>query len=151
MADWKQQLSRLVKHVDRKSSEHVLTQPQVEAFIRETATPALEEVAQELERQGRNVHLEGGDSFVQLTVLREGEEEFAYAVRARTLHKPGFALVGLSPRADDTYQRAEVYLNGKAQDHGIGRYSREQVIHHFLHEYGQYLRWQTPRPSEPEH
>jgi choline/glycine/proline betaine transport protein len=137
MADWKKQLGRLLGGARPEPPLHA---EDVRAFLRDVARPALDEIAEELRHRGRQAHLEAADDHVVISILDGDSPEFEYAIRARNLFKPGFAVGALT--AEKPFQRAQVYLNGEAQDYGIGRYSKEQVIHHFLHEYELHVRWQ---------
>ena len=92
---------------------------------------------------------EPGPDQVSITVYDGDEEEFYYAVRARTFRNATFAFPEMTFKDDekDAHHRAMVYTREGAQDYGIICYEKEQVIANFMHEYDRQLRWQKPTKS----
>ncbi|MGK7312797.1 MAG: hypothetical protein ACN0LA_11220 [Candidatus Longimicrobiales bacterium M2_2A_002] len=144
---WKERLKQLVgqEHPRRGDRE------EVQRFLREVVAPALEQVADELARHDREAALEVDDDEVSITVFDGDEEEFRYAVKARTFRKASFAFPELTFRDDDrdTYHRAMVYTHEGARNYGIMGYDADGVIDNFMYEYDRQLRWQAPtRPRD---
>lgn len=144
---WKERLKQLIgqEHPRRADREDV------QRFLREVVAPALEQVADELTRHGRETDLRVDNDEVSLTVLDGDEEEFFYAVKARTFRKASFAFPEMTFKDDerDTYHRAMVYTHEGARSYGIMGYDTDRVIGSFMYEYDRQLRWQAPtRPRD---
>jgi len=122
----------------------VVTYPRrgrVEAFLKETAIPAMHKVAEEFRRLGFEcvVEEEEEDGAVMTVFLGE-ERDFLYAVRMRAYKLPSFALSGSrsrqrAPEELRQYYRAEVHLLEGGQDYDIAGYGEEQVIGDIIGQY----------------
>lgn len=144
--DWRQRLGAMV---GRRTAVQVAIPPgggaarrEVARFIAETAQPALRDVAVELERLGRRVEIETSAFSAGLTVLRDGQEEFSYTIRARAYHPLTFAFPAREDDADPWQRRVEVILRG-----GLHKQlpadctSREAITRDVVQEYGKWLGW----------
>src|SRR6056297_2735022 len=109
--------------------------PEVAQFLRDTVVPALESVAEELSRHGREAEVETGPEQVSISVYEGDEEEFFYAVKARTFRKPTFAFPEMTFTEDDgdADHRAIVYTRQGSREYGIMGYDQGQVIANFMH------------------
>ncbi|PWC78528.1 BCCT family transporter [Azospirillum sp. TSH64] len=144
--DWRQRLGAMV---GRRTAVQVAIPPgggaarrEVARFIAETAQPALRDVAVELERLGRRVEIETSAFSAGLTVLRDGQEEFSYTIRARAYHPLTFAFPAREDDADPWQRRVEVILRGGLHKQlPADRTSREAITRDVVQEYGKWLGW----------
>lgn len=143
---WRDRLGRMLTHHQERGGRGRASRQEVLDFLQHTVAPALRSVADELARHGREADLEMGADAVSITVYLDEEEEFFYAVKARTYQRPTFAFPEITFKEDgrDSYSRAEVYTREGSQDYGILGYDHQQVIANFMHEYDKQLRWQKP-------
>lgn len=145
MPTWKDQLDRLLNLTTESDREAPPSRGDLERFLDETVQPALEDFAEALTARDRTGRVERVQDAVVLRVFREDDEEFRYAVRIRGYRKPMFAFPNLRVKDDEPpAYRAEVYVDGRSQDYGIGHYDYERVIRNVLHEYEKALRWRRP-------
>lgn len=143
---WKDQLGRMLGHHREPAGSRRPGREEVRRFLQETVAPALNSVAGELARHGREAEVETGPDQVSITVYDGEEEEFYYAVKARSFRHATFAFSEMTFKDDDkdVHHRAMVYTREGSQDYGIMGYEKEQVIANFMHEYDRQLRWQKP-------
>lgn len=150
---WKERLGRMFRHQDERLRRPRPQKDDVLRFLEETVTPALRDIAAELDRHGREAEVDVGPGEVSITVYDGDREEFYYAVKARTFRKATFAFpeMPLGDEEDDEerYHRAVVSTLQGPQNYGIMGYGKEQVIASFMHEYDRQLRWQKPSRPEP--
>ncbi len=132
--NWKARLQALVRHP---------TLAEVRAFIDSQVRPAMEEVAQELRRQGLDARVETGeDGRVWVEVGHGAEMDFFYSVRPQAYEPPSFILS--DPRrqqrdTDDVDYRAEVHLREGGQGYDVMGWRREALIHDVLDQYQRHL------------
>jgi choline/glycine/proline betaine transport protein len=130
---WQQRLRELIAHPDRD---------EVQAFLLETAQPALELVAAEFRSQGLDAELgRGEDGRLWIEVGPEGEHRFFYSVRPRPYQPPAFTLRDAKPGRSKALQyfRAEVHLREGGQDYDVMGWRREQLIDDVLDHYQRHL------------
>ncbi|ELM3722035.1 choline BCCT transporter BetT [Edwardsiella piscicida] len=132
---WQRRLRNIVYYPKRS---------QVRRFIAEVIRPAMLMVQEELGRQGKSASLtEEADDRLSLRVDFGDDMDFCYGVRPRTYRKPAFAMAGLdeedSPREDEAYYRAEVYLKEGGQDYDLMGWTQEQVLHDILDQYEKHI------------
>lgn len=141
---WRERLGRMLR--EQSKGKKRPSKAEVVQFLRDTVAPALESVAEELGRHGRDAEITVEAETVSITVYEEDEEEFFYAVKARTFRKPMFAFPEMTFKQDDgdADHRAIVYTHEGSRDYGIMGYDKERVIANFMHEYDRQLRWQKP-------
>jgi choline/glycine/proline betaine transport protein len=105
-------------------------------LIEGVALPAFAEIAEELRAAGREARIERGPALAALTVLREGREEFYYAVRLRAFQRMAFAFPEPPRGAGALELRAEIVLrSGPRAEFDAARLTREGLIRNFLDEY----------------
>lgn len=133
---WQRRLRNLTMFTRRS---HVIR------FIDEVARPALEEVSEELNKQGStaNVLYDDEKNRVRLELEHEGKVYFAYEVRPRHYLLPDI-ISRISSEEEDTqenrsYFRADVHLLEGGQDYDIMGWSKEDVIGDILDQYETYL------------
>jgi len=144
--DWRQQLAAMV---GRKAALQTAALPgataarrEVAHYIADTVQPAFRDIALELERHGRHVEIEAGAFSAGLVVLRDGEEEFTYSVRARAYHPWTFAFPEMQDRNEAWQRRVEVILRGGLHKQlPPERTSRGAITQDFVSEYGKWMGW----------
>ncbi len=129
---WQQRLQNLLVFPTRK---------EVRIFITETAKPALETFAKELERNGIEVDVaQKSATQLRLTVSHGEETDFLYEVLSKAHLQPDESLLCEEiDEADDKYFRAEVHLREGGQDYDIMGWSQEQIISDLLAQYEKHL------------
>ncbi|MHA7064772.1 BCCT family transporter [Azospirillum argentinense] len=144
--DWRQQLAAVI---GRKGAIAAAAPPgaavarrEVARFIADTVEPAFRDIATELERLGRRAVIEVGPFNAGLAVLRDGEEEFSYDIRARAYHPLTFVFTDLK-EADERWQmRVEVILRGGLHKQLLPALAgREAIVRDFVQEYGKWRGW----------
>ena len=108
----------------------------VNKFISQTALPAFDLVAKELQESQINVEIshEGG---LSLIVDHGEEQEFVYRVLARKYSQPDF--VCEADEDEQSYYRAEVHLVDGGQDYDIMGWSKTAVINNIIDQYHKHL------------
>jgi len=125
---WERRLRNMVMMPRRA---HVLR------FISDVARPALEDVADELRKQGYAVEVrddenEGG---VILEVSHGDHLDFSYAVQPQAFVRPSLTPDEAADEDERKYFRAEVHLREGGQDYDIMGWSRDAVIGDILDQY----------------
>ncbi len=125
---WERRLRNMVMMPRRA---HVLR------FISDVARPALEDVADELRKQGYAVEVredenEGG---VILEVSHGEHLDFSYAVQPQAFVRPSLTPDEAADEDERKYFRAEVHLREGGQDYDIMGWSRDAVIGDILDQY----------------
>ena len=132
--NWKARLQALVRHP---------TLAEVCAFIASQVRPALEEVAEELRRQGLDARVEAGDDGrVWVEVGHGAEMDFLYSVRPQAFEPPSFILSDprrKPQRSGDVDYRAEVHLREGGQGYDVMGWRREALIHDVLDQYQRHM------------
>jgi choline/glycine/proline betaine transport protein len=130
---WQRRLRTIVSHARRGA---------VERFLRETADPALRDVAEEIRQTGLQTEVQSNGRELSLTVFHGDEREFLYAARMRAYAAPTFALHQVRTADGDEstrYYRAEVHLLEGGQHYDIMGYTKEQVIGDVLSQYEKHM------------
>ncbi len=132
---WQQRLRTIVHQPGRQ---------EVRRFLAETVQPALEEVAAELRKQGRDARTSEDDADggrVWLEILHGDEVDFFYSIHPRAYDPPSFVL--RDTRADRAealkYYHAEVHLREGGQDYDIMGWSLPSIINDVLDQYERHL------------
>lgn len=146
-ADWKSKLSRILGSDPRpRKATPEEARAHVKRFIDETVIPAFRILAAELEAQGRKTRIERTKHQAVITVLRDGKEEFTYAVRGRVFHKMTFAypMVGA---ADEEPRMAQLEISNPEGTHDVdlGEISQQSIIDDFIEDYAKWVGWGRER------
>lgn len=126
--DWRKRLGR---SMDFPAAKHIKT------FQQDICLPAMEEVCEELNKQGADAELVHGDEDIPhlaLNVTLDDEQNFTYQIWARSFETPAFA-----HREHDRYYRLEVYLLEGSQGYDLMGYTRDQVIEDILDQYERHM------------
>lgn len=145
-ADWRQQLAAVVGRkaaiTEAAPPGAVVVRREVARFITETVEPAFRDIAAELERLGRRAVIEVGPFNAGLAVLRDGQEEFSYDIRARAYHPLTFAFPELKAADEQWQMRVEVILRGGLHKQLLPALAgREAIVRDFVQEYGKWRGW----------
>ncbi|WP_394215261.1 choline BCCT transporter BetT [Brachybacterium vulturis] len=120
---------------------------QARTFIDTVATPAVEEVAEELRTLGadvacqRGAHPDSALPFVDLVVSFPEGEDFKYQTYPVAYSTPSFAANLAAVR--ETYYRVEIFSSLGSRGHDIMGYSQEQVIADLLDSYDAHIMYLT--------
>ncbi len=114
----------------------------VRTYLVDVVVPAFEELAEELQDQGRDVEVEHGDRRASLRVLHEGQEEFFFEVKVHPYRKRDFLFpaIVLKDREDITY-RAEAHLRDRPLRCDVTELTREELLELVVREYERHLKW----------
>ena len=133
MADWKQELENLFLS-DSQASRAERENARFVRFLREVATPALNEIAEEMRRLGRVASVREAPASTILTIYREGNvEELCYSVTRQYVND------GILPRANARVVRMNARTTTHDEPfrpenvrHTIDDVTKEDVIRSFL-------------------
>jgi choline/glycine/proline betaine transport protein len=111
------------------------------AFIRETVLPALEEVAAEMRRNGREILIDRHPLHAGVTVMHDGREEFFYVVKGRVSQRYAATIADLAP--DDTAPaEAEIVVRGgHSRSLPLETLDRGWLLEDFSGQYGRWMGW----------
>ncbi len=132
-APWQARLRRVMTFPDHARAAD---------FLARVATPALNEVAEELRSQGpdttvESVTDESGQPGVMLTADLGGERSFCYRIQERVVPLPAYGR--WAPKGDDNYSRLEVHLHDGGQGYDVYGYTHTQLIDDVLDQYERHL------------
>lgn len=132
--DWQRRVRNLMTYPRRRH---------IRRFMDEVVTPAFEEVAAALDKQGASTRIEQTPKLVALHVGHDSELDFVYKVRPEAYALPAF--VENDEGEDDTterkYFRAEVHLQEGGQNYDVMGWSRQEVIDDVLDQYERHLHY----------
>lgn len=123
--NWKQRISMLAIHPPADT---------VKAFIQTTGKSALENISQEMEKNGYETDVEIKENSVALQVYHKNEVDFFYLIKLKGHQLPEFATEN-DETDDSDYYRAEIYLNEGSQQYCVMGYSEGQIIKDVLDQY----------------
>ncbi len=133
MADWKQDLEDIFLS-DSQASRAERENARFAKFLREVATPALKEVAEEMHRLGRTAKVREAPASTILVIYRDGNvEEMCYSVTRQ------FVNDGILPRANVRVVRSNMRttthdepLRPEWEHYTIDSVTQEDIIRSFL-------------------
>ncbi len=118
-----------------KSMVSLPNESQVETFLESIAYPALEELSQELRRNGLDVRVfKKSFGSVGLLIMKNDVEDFVYRIQSIAYSCPPYVVT-----EQDIYYRADVFLRQGGQGYDIYGYSKEEVIGDALTQYEKHL------------
>ncbi len=131
---WRDRLKTLTAHPKPE---------EMDAFLEDTVKPALEQVAEEIRKNGGDARVRVVEGRVRLNVDHDVAEDFLYAVRAKSYAEPHFAFPHMEEAKDrgDRFMRAEVHLVEGGQHYSVYGYTKEQLIQDVLRQYNRHLQW----------
>ncbi len=132
------------------------TEKQVTGYIADVVTPALQNVAQELQQRGRTatVSHEDGEHSVSLTVPASGVRDFVYGAQPAAHRLPAFSALEAT-QVDQRFE-ARTFFSDGSRGYDLMGMTQEQVISDVLAQFDRYLQLvQSPEASlligAPEH
>ncbi|MGV0869955.1 choline BCCT transporter BetT [Corynebacterium kalidii] len=123
------------------------TAAETQAYVENTAAPAISEVAEELRELGLDVAFTRGEhpeypiDFVDLLVKFPGQDDFKYQAYPVPGQVPNFA-VNLNVD-DDVYFTLEIFSATGSRGHNILGYTKEQVIADVLDAYDMHVEYMS--------
>lgn len=124
---WEQRLRNMVMMPRRRH---------VERFIQEIVRGAMEDVTQELAKQGYDAQIEEGEDSRLTLIIPHGEHlDFSYGVFPIEVLRPSLTPEELENDETSRYYRAEVHLGEGGQDYDLMGWSRDQIIGDILDQY----------------
>lgn len=148
-ADWKSKLSSILGSDPRpRKATPEEARAHVKRFIDDTVIPAFKALAAELESQGRKARIERTKHQAVITILRDGKEEFTYAVRGRVFHKMTFAFPMLGA-ADEEPRMGQLEISNPEGTHelDLDELSQQSIIDDFIEDYAKWVGWSRESKS----
>ncbi|MGQ9661622.1 MAG: hypothetical protein ACUVWX_04685 [Kiritimatiellia bacterium] len=141
MNDWKTELDDFfAKRVRAGQTDQG---SELERFISDVVIPAFSELAEELEKHGREVTIRNSLTAASLIVYNKGEEELVYRIQGRGLASRGVPYVEVRFRERKGLRliRMETQFRpAGSPDYSMSDISKEEVIKNFLHHYMRHVR-----------
>jgi len=126
---WEQRLDSIVRYHPRA---------EILAYLKDTATPALEAVAVQVRERGLDAAVEQTDQRVALVVQHGERGPFEYVVRERDYRMPSFAWADGKSDVARRHYRAVARTTDAEASHDVTGFTQEQLIHDFLVRYGRF-------------
>lgn len=143
MKSWRDKLSAIVKGPSGPQSNLAdldQARSEVEQFLRETVVPAFEDIRGQLRELGRDARIELQPMVVVLRVLRDGQEEFTYAVRGSAYHRMSFAYPVIGEDDNIQVARAEIlHPSGVSDEFRLKEFSHQGLIDDFVDAYAHWM------------
>ncbi|WP_434776988.1 BCCT family transporter [Neisseria sp. Ec49-e6-T10] len=114
----------------------------VKRFVDEVVNPAIQMVADELQKQNIASTITMEDDFICIEVNLGNDLNFSYQVRLRAYNQPAFSLMDVEEdykNEDYKYYRADVHLHEGGQDYDVMGWTKEQIINDILDQYEKHL------------
>ncbi|PEQ13599.1 choline transporter [Novosphingobium sp. PC22D] len=129
--NWQQRLTSIMGHFDKRH---------IDVFLRDTARPALEAVADEMRASGFAPDLEEKADGLELTVPHGERGAFRYTVRGRPFLLPSFvwAETRKAHDAEPRHYRAMAHTSEGETPHDVTGFSRDQIINDLLNRYARF-------------
>lgn len=111
-------------------------------YLNETIKPAMEGVADQLDKTTLSPIIESEPNLMRLRVQEAGKQDFNYEVRLREYAIPSIAFPELPRKGTEkTYWRAEVYLTDEPQHYDVAGYSIDQLMSDMLCQFDQHMQY----------
>lgn len=130
--DWERRVRNLLTYPRRRH---------IQRFMQEVVTPAFNDVAAALDKQGANTRILEEDDRVALYVGHDDELDFVFKVRPQAYALPSFVESDEDDGAERKYFRAEVHLSEGGQNYDIMGWSKQDVIEDILDQYERHLHY----------
>ncbi|MBH9536143.1 BCCT family transporter [Novosphingopyxis sp. YJ-S2-01] len=128
---WQSRLSAITRHHDK---------PEVSAFLRDTAKPALQAIAGQFDGSGLSPEISEDEDVIDLKIEHGERGTFRYAIRARGFRAPSFAWAETRKTKDGerTHYRAMAHSSEGDQPHDVTGFSSDQLINDLLNRYAHF-------------
>ncbi len=144
--DWRERLKFVIRGHERYTGLAAQRQaelmPEIQRFLDQVASPALEEIQAELEQYQRQVQVTRGDDQTGLTVWSEGDEEFTFVVHGLLREPLSFAFPEFTLAPEEIEPRVEIILpTGRLGDWPLDELSADQLRDEFVTAYARWMGW----------
>jgi choline/glycine/proline betaine transport protein len=144
--DWRKRLQYVIQGYERykraMETQRAEAQPQLLAFIEQTVLPAFEQIKAELQGHDRSAVIESDADRATLTVQRDGEQEFSFAIHGSIRAPLTFAFPEVTAEGSDVKTRAEIILSaGRHGEYDVEELTREKIIEEFITAYARWMGW----------
>ena len=126
---WEQRLDSIVRYHPRA---------EILAYLKDTATPALQAVAAQVRERGLDAAVEQTDQRVALVVQHGERGPFEFVVRERDYRMPSFAWADGKSDVARRHYRAVARTTDAEASHDVTGFTQDQLIHDFLVRYGRF-------------
>ena len=128
---WQDRLKTILKHPQAENVRH---------FLQEIITPALTQIAQEIEKShALQTEIRQEPERVTLTVYHDGETDFVYGVELKQYD--GQSSPFATQESENGYARAEVHLMEGGQHYDVYGHTKEQIISDALSQYERHIHY----------
>ena len=142
---WQDQLKSIIgsKPVATEDDTSVVQAREVMGrFVEDTVLPAFRSLRKELQPLDRDAVIERHHFHAVLSVMREGTQEFRYALRTRAYRQAHVAFPEFDGPDAPRILRVEIVAGGGAhRDYPLEDFTRDGIIQDFLHEYAKWMGW----------
>ena len=127
---WQQRLASITGFYDKQ---------EIVSFLSDTARPALDAVAAQMQESGLIPESAQREDRLDLTVPHGDRGVFRYTIRARSFRSPSFAWAETRGAAPESmHYRAMAASSESEQQHDVTGYTREQLINDLLNHYARF-------------
>jgi choline/glycine/proline betaine transport protein len=127
---WQQRLASITGFYDKAK---------IASFLSETARPALDAVAAQMQQNGLVPELTAREGRLDLHVPHGDSGAFRYTIRARSFRSPSFAWAETNDQAPESrHYRAMAVSSEGDQQHDVTGYTRDQLINDLLNRYAHF-------------
>ncbi len=133
---WQDRLKTVISHPRKQGALD---------FISDVALPAMEEVAEEIRKNGLKAEVCRDEGQASISIYHGDEREFFYGVQLKICPTPSFVLEQLRKknRQPQKYYRADVHLLEGGQHYDVLGYTGDQLIADMLSQYERHLHFLT--------
>jgi choline/glycine/proline betaine transport protein len=132
---WRDRLRALV---------HQPSKQEVLDYIKQTVLPALNEVADELKKQGLDARVETGEDGRAWIEVRHGDQiDFFYSARPHAYEPPALVMRDTDEKLMEQrkFYRIEVHLGEGGQDYDIMGWTKETILNDVLEQYSRHVQF----------
>ena len=124
---WKDRLQSIIEHPDKDEAKE---------FMEETVLEAFEELKNEFEKNDiiSIVKKDEAKNTLEIRVILGNEEDFVYGIKPKKAIAPDFL-------SQNSYYRAEVYLQEGGQDYDVLGWSKNALINDIIEQYAKHLHY----------
>jgi hypothetical protein len=142
MADWKDELSRLLASSERERKARRGSPPLIHEFLSGIVVPAFDDLGEALRTYGRSAEVMRDDRSASILVSKDGKEEFYYEVGVRPYAASAFRFPATPLRdSEGRSYRAEARVRSGPPQQDLTHATRRHLIDSFLRQYERHLTW----------
>ena len=145
-ADWRKRLKTVIWGYERftklAAEKQAEALPRIQDYLQNTAVPAFEEIARELETHGRQCHISEESDQVALSVWRDETEEFRFTIHGLFREPVTFAFPEISFAPEEIQPRVELILpTGRIGDWALEDLTADRIHQEFVSGYARWMGW----------